>query len=235
MTQVPDIACAAVAELPFEIEDINLSYHFDYYVGDDERPARYMQLWHVTATYAEWDDEVGTSTQHPLGMLDVVVIDCDRALDDGRSGFDLLDVESGDLATIGAEVFDIRSGWLRDSVRDALGDDNFGSQLIVLDRVRVEPQHRGHGLGPILAGLVLDTLRIGSSAFSACYPAPFEGDLEGADRERAIDSLTRTWAKLGFQELSNGVHVLDLNCLDEALVRLGVSSHHADSEKGRQG
>ena len=227
MRDGPAIACAAVSELPFEITDIGLNYQFDQHVGDDERPARDVQLWHVTATYSEWDDETDTSTQHPLGTLDVVVIDCDRALNDGVSGFDLLDVESGDRATIGAEVFDIESVGLRESVEDAL-DDNFGSQLIVLDRVRVEPQFRGHNLGPILAGLVLDTLRIGSNAFSACYPAPFEGDLKGDARNRAIDSLTRTWAKLGFQELRNGVHVLDLNRLDEALVRLGVASEPAD-------
>lgn len=212
MRHGPGIACAAVPELPFEIADICLSYHLDQYVGDDERPARYMQLWRVTATYAEWDAETVTATQHPLGTLDVVVIDCDRALNDGRSGFDLLDVESGDLATIGAEVFDIESGWLRESVEEAL-DDNLGSQLIVLDRVRVEPQFRGHDLGPFLAGLVLDTLRIGSNAFSACYPAPFEGDVNGDARERAIESLTRTWAKLGFQELEQRSASADLNHL----------------------
>jgi len=79
----------------------------------------------------------------------------------------------------------------------------------VLDRVFIEPDVRGRGLGPIVAALVIGRLRRGCH-LAVCFPAPFEGPRREEDRESSIAALGQIWATVGFQPRPDGVWVLNL-------------------------
>lgn len=81
--------------------------------------------------------------------------------------------------------------------------------LLVLDRVRVDPEFRGNGLGPIIAAAVIARLGRGCR-LAACYPAPFEGLCRPEDRPHEVEALGRIWAEVGFRHFRDGVWMLDL-------------------------
>jgi hypothetical protein len=45
------------------------------------------------------------------------------------------------------------------------------------------------------------------------YPAPFEGDYDDGEHDRAIAALGAHWAELGFEHFKSGVWVLDLSAI----------------------
>ena len=91
------------------------------------------------------------------------------------------------------------------------------SRVLVLDRVWLRPEHRGDGLGPIIAAAVI--ARLGRDChLAACYPAPFEEGDAGPDREASIEALGRIWAQVGFCHWSDGVWMLDLRRHDTRAV-----------------
>jgi hypothetical protein len=74
--------------------------------------------------------------------------------------------------------------------------------------VWLRPDHRGEGLGPIIAAAVIERLGRGCE-LAACYPAPFEGKCEPAERAASVEALGQIWAKAGFRLWSDGVWMLD--------------------------
>lgn len=83
--------------------------------------------------------------------------------------------------------------------------------VLVLDRVWVHPDHRGNGLGPVIAAAVIRRLGRGCHV-AACYPAPLDG-AEQTDDEwlRSVDALGAVWSTVGFRHWRDGVWMLDLN------------------------
>ena len=87
-----------------------------------------------------------------------------------------------------------------------------GDHLLVLDRVWVDPEFRGKGLGPVIAAAVIERLGRGCR-LAACYPAPFEGPCRPEDRPQEVEALGRIWAEIGFRHWRDGVWMLDLERL----------------------
>jgi GNAT superfamily N-acetyltransferase len=86
--------------------------------------------------------------------------------------------------------------------------------LVLLDRVWLDPDHRGRGLGPVVAAAALARLGRGSH-LAACYPAPFDGGSRPPeDQARAVEALGRVWSKVGFRHWRDGVWMLDLTTHD---------------------
>jgi GNAT superfamily N-acetyltransferase len=86
--------------------------------------------------------------------------------------------------------------------------------ILLLDRVWLDPDHRGRGLGPLVAAAVIARLRRGCH-LAACYPAPFEGTFrQPEDQARAVEALGRAWSKVGFRHWRDGVWMLDLSTHD---------------------
>jgi GNAT superfamily N-acetyltransferase len=86
--------------------------------------------------------------------------------------------------------------------------------VVLLDRVWLAPDHRGRGLGPIVAAAAIARLGRGCH-LAACYPAPFEGaPLGPEDQARAVEALGRLWSKVGFRHWRDGVWMLDLGATD---------------------
>jgi GNAT superfamily N-acetyltransferase len=86
--------------------------------------------------------------------------------------------------------------------------------ILLLDRVWLDPDHRGRGLGPLVAAAAIARLGRGCH-LAACYPAPFEGSFrQPEDQARAVEALGRVWSKVGFRHWRDGVWMLDLSTHD---------------------
>ena len=114
------------------------------------------------------------------------------------------------------------------------GGDEPDTHVLLLDRIRLHPEHRGRGLGPIVAAAVIGRLGRGCH-LAACYPAPFEetASQRPGDRERAVEALGRIWAKVGFRHWRDGVYMLDLRGHDitETLHDLLADRSHAAPDR----
>lgn len=86
--------------------------------------------------------------------------------------------------------------------------------VLLLDRVWLDPDHRGRGLGPVVAAAAIARLGRGCH-LAACYPAPFEEtSRQPEDQARAVEALGRVWSKVGFRHWRDGVWMLDLTTHD---------------------
>lgn len=84
------------------------------------------------------------------------------------------------------------------------------SHVLVLDRVWVDPAHRGHGLGPAIATAVIDRLRRGCH-LAACFPAPLDGALQDdVEHRHSVEALGAIWSTVGFRHWRDGVWMLEL-------------------------
>lgn len=122
--------------------------------------------------------------------------------------WEAMDSYTGDTAGIGEVVLDVASGqWDPDfeaALAHPIGD------LLIMDRVILEPSWRGFGLGPVLAGAAIRRLSAGCAAV-VCEPGSAEGQREQSDADlaQARVKLAAVWAKIGFEPFREGVHVLD--------------------------
>ena len=181
-----------------------------WYDADDA-----VTRWTVAAHVQDDDGHPGDH----VAEIDVAVVEPDRT----RDPISLLDGEDGDLGLVAETILDLSSGDL-DPDFDALLEAA-GSQILVLNRVELTAPWRGFGLGALLAGTALRELSGGARA-AVCYPAPIddaaEDQADPCSRRRAVASLERVWAGLGFVPFRNGIHVLDLGLvtLEESLAKL---------------
>ncbi|MEU6868625.1 hypothetical protein ABZ924_36260 [Streptomyces sp. NPDC046876] len=118
-----------------------------------------------------------------------------------------MDDYTGDLCHIGEAVLDVDSGEWATAFEEALAHPV--GDLLVMDRVVLEPAWRGFGLGPVLAGAAIRRLSQGCVAV-ACQPAPADGrKLSKAQRREAEAKLAATWSRIGFTLFRSDIHILD--------------------------
>jgi len=178
------------------------------------------ETWHVSA---DIHDDSGTHVEAHVGDMNIVIVD----IYDTHDPFGLLDGEEADLGLIAEVIFDAGNGRLAPDLDERL--QPLGSRILILNSVRLTPEWRGLGLGVLLTGTAIKKLSSGVRA-AVCYPAPIDeltsDELDDSERQLAIAALDRVWAKLGFEHLRDGIHVLDLNLvtLDEHLGQLRKSA-----------
>jgi hypothetical protein len=191
--------------LPFAVHDLTLVFHSVQHLGSMAEPEhRFIEHWSVTAGPHDIDGEIAEQ----VGTADIGIVNVGAALAAGHHPIDLLDEWSQDLVNIGEAIFD-RDGEYSEELRDWLQGLPLIGDLLIADRITLDPRFRGHGLGPLIAGLAIASLGRGC-ALAACIPAPIEGDLEGPARDRAVKALQRTWASIGFEQYQDNVWLLDM-------------------------
>ncbi|WP_406442738.1 hypothetical protein OHB00_41125 [Streptomyces sp. NBC_00631] len=125
--------------------------------------------------------------------------------------FEAMDSYTGDVSRIGEVVLDVVDGrWepaFEASLAHPVGD------LLVMERVILEPPWRGLGLGlglgPVLAGAAIR--RLSQDCVAVAYePGSADGreSTEGQHREAAA-KLSRVWERIGFAPFQDGVRILD--------------------------
>jgi hypothetical protein len=160
-------------------------------------PSRHVERWAVSVLL---DRSATGDVRLEIGYAHVLVF----ALEPGRDIREFADQASGTW-------IDVETG--PDALRlpvDPGGDPERTGHVLLLDRVWLDSDYRGYGLGPIVAAAAIGRLGRGCH-LAACYPAPFETTSSQAeDRGRAVEALGRVWSKVGFRHWRDGVWMLDL-------------------------
>jgi GNAT superfamily N-acetyltransferase len=136
-------------------------------------------------------------------------------MEDGISLFDACDAHGQTVHDYGCVLFDFRRGELKRTI-----DDQFGGigaiNVLILDKIEVLPEHRGHGVGLAAACCFLDTFE-GGCGLAVCEPYPMQFKettphhsewckkmgVESfvADEKRAVAKLRAYWSRLGLQRI----------------------------------
>jgi GNAT superfamily N-acetyltransferase len=163
-------------------------------------PSPHIERWTVSVLLdrtADGDDQV------EVGYAHVLVFTVEPGTDIGK----LADPASGTWIDV-----DSRPDPLR--LPADLGEGSETGHILLLDRVWLDPDHRGRGFGPLVAAAAIARLGRGCH-LAACYPAPFEGTSRQPDEQaRAVEALGRVWSKVGFRHWRDGVWMLDLSTHD---------------------
>ncbi|AWN30023.1 hypothetical protein [Streptomyces sp. NEAU-S7GS2] len=160
-------------------------------------------------------------------------------LDRGRNAYRAMEEESEELYEIAQVLLDPQTGSFTSDVSEML--EYIGTGLLVMDRVTLDRQWRGHGLAVILATEAIHRLMPGCRAI-AC--APGITDLSShrlKDRtewDRVNAKIARGWERIGFHLYRDNIYLLspasqDLEeqrgVLRGRLVELGASWRTATS------
>ncbi|MFF8918945.1 hypothetical protein ACF08M_38000 [Streptomyces sp. NPDC015032] len=130
-------------------------------------------------------------------------------VDRGQNAFWALEEETEELYEIARAVLDPDTGNFNESANEEL--EYVGSGLLVMDRVTLDEDWRGHGLGVVLALEAILRLMPGCRAI-VCSPGVT--DLTGArlrdqaEWERVTAKITRGWEGLGFRHHQGTVYLL---------------------------
>ncbi|MFD7861616.1 hypothetical protein [Streptomyces sp. NPDC059783] len=204
-----------VVRLPADPSLIRLTYHHEHSVEADEFDDT-LEVWTVKA---RMDADMLAEEMAAHRDVDQETLDAIQDVNVGRMSFvrvhmfgpedpfQAMDAHTGDVSSIGERVLDISRGEFSREFEQALvhpvGD------LLVMDRVILESEWRGFGLGPVLAGSAIRRLSQGCAAV-VCEPASADGrDLTGPEHCEAADKLAAVWARTGFEPFTDGVHLLD--------------------------
>jgi hypothetical protein len=154
---------------------------------DSHEPENY--LTHVSGKVCISSDD---SDCIVVGTVSAFSVRLSNALDDGVSWFDVLDSYNDDIALYSALVEPDGSSYT-ERVQSKL--EPFASDLLILDRIRVEPQYRGKGYGLYAAQPMIQAFGP-PGGIVACAPAPYElaqkrerSQVEGAMARRNKEPL----------------------------------------------
>jgi hypothetical protein len=207
-TVVREVPGAAADErsMPGEIDLLVIDYGSRQHastVGDE----RFLRQWYGSVEITDDNDET-----EKIGYVLAHTVEYEEM----TNPFMVLDDESADLGHIAGVVFQPASGKMRGKVADLI--QSAGHGMLIIDSVWLEPSWRGHGLGPLLAGMVIEHLGE-ARQFVALQPAPIEHhDSAGAvveetsavERSVVVEKLGALWAQLGFGLVDDDVWILNL-------------------------
>ncbi|MDV9168624.1 hypothetical protein R6V09_00505 [Streptomyces sp. W16] len=130
-------------------------------------------------------------------------------LDQRMNAFWAMEQETEELYQTARVILDQQTGNFTDEVSELL--DYVGSDLLVMDRVTLDKQWRGHGLGAVLAMEAVLRLMAGCRAI-ACSPGVT--DVTGnrlrdqAEWDRVNAQIRRGWERIGFRLYRDNVFLL---------------------------
>ncbi|MFP8959028.1 hypothetical protein ACLIYP_00360 [Streptomyces nanhaiensis] len=206
---------AARRVLPADPSLISLVYRHEHPVAAQEFSDT-LEMWTVTARI---DADLLTEEAAATGAATQADLDAVRDITVGRMVFvrirmfgpghpwEAMDAHSGDVARIGESVLDVAGGeWsarFEKALAHPVGD------LLVMDRVVLEPDWRGFGLGPALAAAAIRRLSNGCAAV-VCEPGSADGrEMTETEHAAARRKLAAVWARCGFVPFHDGIHLLD--------------------------
>ena len=209
-TALPDLT-----RLPADPSLISLTYHHEHQL----QPFPFDETLEVWSATARIDADVLAEDMAAHGDADQEKLDAVEDMVVGRMSFvrirmfgpdhpfEAMDSYTGDVSRIGEVVLDVAAGQWDPAFEAALAHPV--GDLLIMDRVILEPAWRGFGLGPILAGSAIRRLSQNCVAV-ACEPGSADGrELTDEKHREAAAKLGRVWARIGFESFADGVHILD--------------------------
>lgn len=208
-------ALSELARLPADPSLIHLAYHHEHPVEAFEFDDT-LEVWTVKARI---DADILAEDMAARSAMDQETLDAVQDIPVGRMSFvrvrmfgpddpfEAMDSYTGDVARIGETVLSVGTGEWDATFEEALAHPV--GDLLVMDKVILEPAWRGFGLGPVLAGAAIRRLSQGCAAV-ACEPGSADDrDLTEAQHQEAAAKLASVWSRIGFEDFADGVHILD--------------------------
>ncbi|MEU9280317.1 hypothetical protein [Streptomyces sp. NPDC048341] len=130
-------------------------------------------------------------------------------LDGARNAFRAMEEESEELYETAQVLLDPETGFFTSEVSELL--EYVGSALLVMDRVTLDPQWRGHGLAALLGCEAIYRLMAGCRAI-ACSPGITDLSsqrlTDRSEWDRVNAKIAQGWAILGFRLYRDNVYLL---------------------------
>lgn len=173
-----------------------------------------LMKWYVAVKIETWPE--GAQEPSHKTVATMTLVRCDFTAGDVAEA---LDADSEDLSMF-IRLLDVNNNMLLDEFEMAgLGG------LLIVDRVAVEDEWRGYGLGAYWLGLAIKAVS-GDSTLAALTPYPTDvphGSLSKEDEAAAVAKIGKAYAKIGFQRHDDEIMVLPLDDLTfpEQMVQLG--------------
>lgn len=179
---------------PLELEDVFLA--LDQVHIEPPWHGDHAFIVHLNGdVFVRQDDE----EEVKVGHIEAQWIKLGQALDHGESWFEIMDCHDADLANYLA-LFDGDHyiEWVEKHMEAA------GMDLLILHKIRIEPEHRGHGYGLYAAHLLMHGF--GSLGLVALIPAPYElpagpDGKHNPEWKPAEAKLRKFWSRLGFKQV----------------------------------
>lgn len=158
-----------------------------------------------------------------IGEVEAYYLDIAMSINQNYDTFELFDAII-DLNDYYAVLYDASDVWFRETVIDELGGDVRGTNLLIIHRIEILPEHRGQKVG--LAAIYKTAQQFGHGCgFIALTPAPLQFQLYKddagwqnkmnisdfvRDKETATNKLGAYYGKLGFRQVGDSdIYVLN--------------------------
>jgi GNAT superfamily N-acetyltransferase len=171
---------------------------------DHDDPDRYIRTYEgVIKGGIDEDDDDQYPTEEELGNVRLFIVERERVINDGESLFEVMDCLSPSTLDMYEALVNGRTGDWKERVKNLI-DENRGCypNTMLIDRVELKPEFRGHGIGPSVVRQVIDTLGA-SCELIACKPFPLQycgymGDRNEEQRKEPAFERTRkaAWKKV---------------------------------------
>lgn len=180
------------------------------------------------------------SASEVVGWIDARVVQAGRACNDGEALFEVCDTIDQELHDYASAVYDFDS----ESIRESISDGCAGTDILIVETIKILPAHRGRRLGLLAMRRTIDTFGEGCAAV-VIEPFPLQFSRHLSSREhldwharmgmqlfetnevKAVAKLRKYWAQSGFRRIGKTKYfVLDLQqpqpSLQELLRRRGT-------------
>lgn len=198
-------------------EWLSLDYRMGHDTNDDNPN---LTIWDVTLLRCA-EDSIGSVEGLPVAVAKFVVADVDNEDEwDHRDVYAAFDAYSESTETVAAATL---HHWKKNT------------RMVIVDEVTVEPDYRGHGLGPMLVTEALTKLgfhRMPSLAL--LQSGSFEHESMTAEEEvAAAEVISRSWERAGFTRvdplLPGNFSVMDGKDISIKATESRVMSHLSQS------
>jgi hypothetical protein len=161
---------------------------------------------------------LGDDDERAIGDCSARIVHLALAEERDVSWHDVLDSLDADSAEYAQLLDSKRDFEYRNAVRNRF--ELFSSDLLILQRIHIQPAYRGRGYGLYVANATIETFGP-SQGIVACHPTPFELNdrVDTPEFQAAKQKLRDYWALLGFGPLPR----TDLYLLSTAIRRPSVS------------
>jgi hypothetical protein len=191
--------------------DVLHDYHLEFTLGIKRKVEPHDYVLEIDSDLVYVDDRDESTT---IGTLEAKLVHVKRALDAGERLVDIFE-HTYELCDIYSALFDSGTQTLREAI-DRFFNGVTLTNLLILSRMQIEPEHRGRMLGLVAVCRMLDVLGSGSG-LAVCQPYPLQFstcskndaawrdylavDEFVRDLDVATAKLRKYWERLGFRRI----------------------------------
>jgi GNAT superfamily N-acetyltransferase len=169
---------------------------------DDHNPSDFITVYHGIIIEMMTDEHERT-----IGKLTLYIVERGRVLNDGISLFEVMDCLDGDSCDCFGNLFDSETEELKPKVDRVLSEDRaIQADIMLINRLELEPQYRGRGIGKEVTLRVIQNFGANCGVIT-CIPIPlqFTGlgpkDRRPKGKRLAQQRVRAFWEGVGFVRL----------------------------------